>query len=103
MKWFGVRKAAIPKDDRELFERYGATVIAMYFATGFDPKVPELNRMYRDSTIREYAARWLTEQYDRAERKETWSITMEFSITVFVLVEMILSLIALAWHYHWIP
>jgi len=27
---------------------------------------------------------WLTEQYDRAERKETWSPSMEFAITVFV-------------------
>jgi len=35
---------------------------------------------------------WLTEQYDRAERKETWSMTMEAAITVFVASELLISL-----------
>lgn len=35
---------------------------------------------------------WLTEQYDRAERKETWSILMEVAIVVFVAAELIFSI-----------
>lgn len=38
---------------------------------------------------------WLTEQYDRAERKETWSITMEAAIVVLIVVEIVLSIIGL--------
>ncbi len=37
---------------------------------------------------------WLTEQYDRAERKETWLITMEVAITIFVAAELILSVLS---------
>jgi hypothetical protein len=33
---------------------------------------------------------WLTEHYDRSERRETWSITMEIAITILVAAELIL-------------
>jgi len=32
---------------------------------------------------------WLTEQYDRAERKETWNLTMEAAITLLVGIEVV--------------
>jgi hypothetical protein len=46
--------------------------------------------------VRDYEApllSWLTEQYDRAERKETWSLTMEAAITIFVGIEVLPSII----------
>jgi hypothetical protein len=36
---------------------------------------------------------WLKEQYDREERKETWLITMEAAITIFVAAELVMSII----------
>jgi len=36
---------------------------------------------------------WLREQYDRAEKKETWLITMEIAITLFVFFELIVSVL----------
>lgn len=36
---------------------------------------------------------WLTEQYDRAERKETWSLTMDAAITAFVAIEVVPSIV----------
>ena len=36
---------------------------------------------------------WLKEQYDREERKETWLITMEVAITIFVAVEVLISIL----------
>jgi hypothetical protein len=47
---------------------------------------------------RDTAAEWLTEQYDRAERRETWSITMEAAITVFVAFELMFSILAFVSH-----
>ncbi len=57
-----------------------------------------LKTLYENAQYRMAAAEWLTEQYDRAERRETWSITMEAAITVFVLVELIFSLLNYAFH-----
>ncbi len=42
---------------------------------------------------------WLTEQYDRTERKEHWTLLMEAAIALFVAVELFLSLFRLfCWH-----
>jgi len=35
MIWFRIRKADIPKDHREMFERFGASVIAIALYGGF--------------------------------------------------------------------
>jgi hypothetical protein len=35
---------------------------------------------------------WLTEQYDKAERKETWSMLMEIAIVVLVAAELVFSI-----------
>ena len=91
MRWFKIRKADIPSDERELFERFGVNVIGATMASGFHGPALELHPIYDDSRVRKRAADWLTEQYDRAERKETWSITMEAAITVFVIAETVLS------------
>jgi len=48
--------------------------------------------------MRQQAAEWLTEQYDRAERKETWSLTLEAAITVFVAFELAISVMNFMHH-----
>ena len=57
-----------------------------------------MNTLYTKPAFRASAAEWLTEQYDRTERHETWSITMEAAITLFVAVELIIAVIGLAYH-----
>jgi hypothetical protein len=36
-----------------------------------------------------FHTKMVTEQYDRAERKETWSLTVEVAITAFVFAVLI--------------
>jgi hypothetical protein len=98
MRWFRIRKASIPKEERDIFEPFGATVIGTVLSGGFNPLAPELQSIYASTDIRRHAAAWLTEQYDRAERKETWSLTMEAAITVFVAVELVFSVLNFVLH-----
>lgn len=91
MRWFHIRKADIDPELRETFERYGTLTMQTLLATN--------NTMYRHQgslvTVERYLApllSWLTEQYDRAEIKESWSLTMEAAITIFVVAEVLLSI-----------
>ena len=92
MRWFCIRKAKISPDKRITFERFGVSVIGAVLAGGFSPAAPQLLPVYNDPTTKEHAADWMVEQYDRAERWETWSLTMEAAITIFVAWELSLSL-----------
>jgi hypothetical protein len=95
MRWVRIRKAKIDPQLRETFEHYGTATMQTMLATN--------STMYRHQgnlvTIELYSTSllpWLTEQYDRAERKETWSLTMESAITVFVAVEAVPRIISFA-------
>jgi hypothetical protein len=94
MRWFRIRRVAIPQPERDIFERFGVPVIGMALASGLHPAAPELHAVYVDPAVRSHAADWLTEQYDRTERKETWSITMEAAITILVATELYFSFMA---------
>lgn len=48
-----------------------------------------------EGKIRTAALAWLTEQFDRAERKETWSLTMEAAIVVLIVFEIVLAIMGL--------
>jgi hypothetical protein len=102
MRWFRIRKAVVPESDRNTFERFGESVLGLILSSGYHPapSVPELQTLYSDPTRGRNARDWLTEQFDRAERKETWSLTMEAAITVFVAFELTLSLLAAAGYEH---
>lgn len=101
MRWLRVRKAkSIPDADREMFERFGAAIFGAVLYGGFSgPQATGAQKaLYENPGTRLHAEAWLTEQYDRAERKETWSITMEAAITVFVAVELVLSVLNFVSH-----
>jgi hypothetical protein len=91
MRWFRIRKAKIDPSLRETFEQHGVGTMQSNLAAGHyivhKEKTININDLTPDLLS------WLTEQYDRAERKETWSLTMEVSITVFVFAELMLSII----------
>jgi hypothetical protein len=90
MRWL-YRKATIDPELRKTFEQYGVGTMQMLLATTnyFQHKGTDIMAQQ----VRTDLLPWLTEQYDRAETKETWSMTTEFLITVFVLVEILPSVI----------
>ena len=89
MRWFGIRKAKISPKIRETFERYG--VISMQVNVSVSNYFYHGQIMVRIDDVLDSLLPWLTEQFDRAERKETWSLTMEFAITLFVAIELLFS------------
>lgn len=80
------RQANIPQDHRDIFERYGESVMQMMIAANFAPRAEELVRMYSDQTMIENAGHWLTERGDKKVNHE-WLITIvECAILAFVIV-----------------
>jgi hypothetical protein len=87
MRWTHVRKADIDPELRKTFEHYGVVTMQMILAT--TNYFQHLDKQLMAQNVRPDLLPWLTEQYDRAERKETWSLTMEAAITVFVAIEIV--------------
>jgi hypothetical protein len=52
---------------------------------------PILQRVSDQSAEREAAFKWLTEMADKADRRETWNLTMEAAITVLVAFSLIVE------------
>jgi hypothetical protein len=100
MIWFRIRKALLPNNERSLLERFSPTVISAILYGGYSGPVTTepMRSLYENSEFRTHAAEWLTEQYDREERKETWSITMEVAITLLVAVELLFSVLNFVSH-----
>ncbi len=90
MRWFRIRKAEIDAELRGTFERHGVATMQTLLATTswFWHK----GKSVMAQNVHDDLLPWLTEQYDRADRKETWSLTMEAAITVFVVTEVLLSI-----------
>jgi hypothetical protein len=90
MRWFRIRKAKIDPELRNTFERYGVVSAQVVMATTnyFLHKGGSLGANEVGNSL----LPWLTEQYDRAERKETWSLAMEVTITVFVVAELLFAI-----------
>src|SRR5437870_4013352 len=93
MRWFRIKKADIEPVFREWFEQRGAeTMRAFVPMEGFTINTGDGSIQY-ERPIRPHLLLWLKEQYDRAERKETWSLTMEVAITVLVAAELFMSVL----------
>jgi hypothetical protein len=75
----------------DTFKRFGVFVIGSVLASSLSSKLPELKRVYDDLETANHAADWLTEQYDRAERRESWLIMTEFFVTLFAAAALIFS------------
>ena len=98
MRWFRIRKANIDPTLRAAYEQYGVVSLQLEYAVKkYVRGMPEGERTpahHDDAAL----LAWLTEQYDRTERKETWGLTLEVVITVFIAVE-VLSLVSPALHW----
>lgn len=91
MRWIVPRPAKVKPENREMFERFGVTATQTIMANGggFEYAVDGvLKRMTAQQVLPEMQL-WLTEQWQRAETKETWSFTMEIAITIFVALEAV--------------
>ena len=94
MRWFRIRKAKIAPDLRQTFEQHGVGTMQSLLAA------PDRLFVYQGQSasanqVRDGLLHWLTEQYDRAERKETWTLTMEAAIIVLIVVEIVLAIMGL--------
>jgi len=91
MRWFSIREAKIDAELRQTFERYG--VIGMQTCLSTVNYFMHQGEGIVAANVADQLLPWLTEQYDRTERKETWSITMEVAITIFVAAELLLTIL----------
>ena len=95
MRWFQVRKADINQYYRDHFEELGVEIVRAYFTQPIGTLVwtDSKEGHFTVRNLHEFMQPWLREQYDRAERKETWSMTMELAITVLVAAELSMSIL----------
>jgi hypothetical protein len=93
--WREVRLARISRVDRDLFERYGETVIGTVLSGGLNPATPELRTILpsdgNPGKLGE-ARDWLTECRDTHEQKENRLETVEWAILFFVIVAVVVDL-----------
>jgi hypothetical protein len=87
MRW-KIRKANIGTELRTSLEQHGAPVVRQIVADNMS----SARAVFYGGWDKRETLAWLTEQNDREERKETWSLTMEAAITIFVFTEIILTL-----------
>ena len=93
MRWFRITRADIKPKIREVLELRGAeTVRAVLTLDNLVIDHPDGTRL-TVSELRQPMLRWLKEQADMAERRETWLLTMEISITLFVGAELVMSVL----------
>jgi len=90
MRWRFVKPSDIDNVLRETFEQYGVVSMQILLATNNTTFRHEGNLRTVESVLPSLL-KWLREQYQLAELKETWLITMEAVITVFVVAELLLT------------
>lgn len=92
MIWIPPKKASIDAALRKTFQQHGTVTMQMFLSTTnyFHHRDKDGNdkKLIADD-VRSDLLAWLGEQYERAEVKETWSLTMEAAITVFVAIEVV--------------
>src|ERR1700751_3972573 len=92
MRWFPIRKAKIDPELRITLEQYGVPVMQQVLSVGSNFR--HKGQATWVEAVRDSVLAWLTERYDREERKETWQITMEAPVTVLVAAELVMSLVS---------
>ena len=84
MRWFRRTKAGIPPATRVVLEQHGTeTIRTLLVMRNWVLDTGDGARFAIDDN-RKFILSWLKEQADREERRETWLITMEIAITLFV-------------------
>ena len=86
--WRKVRKVTISKVERNIFEQYGETVVALIV-------VNQLSGIGNVLVNRTSAEAWLTERADIHERREDRLETVEWAVLIFVIVGVIVDVLLL--------
>jgi hypothetical protein len=89
-----VRRADISKGDRDLFERYGESVIARVVSSINSPQ-EELARIVTNPGARDAARDWLTERGDEDEWRSQRDFLLEIAIIVLIGIEIALGVVGL--------
>jgi hypothetical protein len=95
MRWPKVWIANIPQSDRDLFERYGETVVALILAGTFSRRSAELKPLFDDQVVMDHARDWLRERSSIRELREARLETAEWAILLFVVLGVILDILLL--------
>jgi hypothetical protein len=96
--WRRVRKAAISQSDRDLFERYGETVVALLLANHMSSYSTKTVGFHEVLVSEEAATAWLTERGDTRERQEQRLETVEWAVLIFVAVGVVADIFLLLHH-----
>src|SRR6266478_7513759 len=96
MRWFSIKRAAIQHETRELLEQYGPDTLRALLPGNAVLEAAKGARVTIDE-VRRPILLWLKEQADREERRETWLITMEVAITLFVGVDLVISVVGVSY------
>jgi len=95
--WRKVRYASIPKDARDIFERFGEAIIGSVVTGGMAQRHGDLQKIYTDqNAMLSHATAWLTERADLRELHEQRLETAEWAILIFVVAGVILDCILVA-------
>ena len=81
MRWFRIRKADIDPTLREAYEQSGVISLQLEYAVKHIVRGMQAGERTPAPPDDTALLAWLTEQYDRTERKETWGLTLEIAIT----------------------
>jgi hypothetical protein len=92
MRWFRITRAEMKHETLELLEQYGPDTLRALLPGNAILETVKGARVTIDE-IRRPILLWLKEQADREEKRETWLITMEVAITLFVGVELVISVV----------
>lgn len=103
--WRKVRRADIHPDDRDRFERYGETLVALLVASELTDHPDEHTSivvggfMIKKHIVNaEAATAWLTERADLAELREQRLETVEWAVLVFVAIGVVVDIALLFRH-----
>jgi hypothetical protein len=81
-----LRKAKVPPETRDIFERLGEAGIQLTIASGFNPRSEGLREIYGKPETLQHAEQWLTERADLHARYEWRLERLEWAILLFVVV-----------------
>jgi len=94
MRWGFIERAKIDADLRKTFERYGVETMQAILASNGTFRGINGN-LLKVSIHEQELLQWLSEQYARKDRKETWSTTIEVGVVALITLEIVLSLYGL--------
>jgi hypothetical protein len=98
MRLWNIREAEIDPALRETLEKYGVVGVQIALANG-QSVFHDGKRVTFDEASAPVVLNWLTEEHDRAERRENWSLVLEIAIVLLIDAEL-LFLIWLAFVKH---